>query len=817
MESSTVSSEDDGKPNICPICYRGFATVAGLRQHWTKSHSSDEINEIMTSRSQQLSQQAQQPVSVPDCDSSPRSSKNTFQIIIKDNETTTGELYHQFEIIEKDATGDCLFSSILEFLRIHKDVFPDVPNDTLGLRSMAVEHILKPTDNADQSNFDRFKFDLTENLLQEIPSFTSSDTPVETLKNDYASYMTTPKKYGTTAELCALAEIFSFGFYVIRLNNQDSYDCYDYGSLSGASDHQTNGIVHLLFSGNVGNGHFKLLLPFKESRDIIVQPGAYKLVKNYTSPGFTSIAPLDFIGMNDDSEENRTPMNDDDNSSIPDTSFEDFAILLSRCKSNIRVLKRVPRGARVLAASNLAQCVEECLASPNLSTNWKNLLTFAYTSLRVPEKVNNASLTTLVKRNITDPKLIFTKRARKNQPITMSKRVECKIADGDIKGAVRILSSSDTLAPQNESTFTQLQAKHPPPSREMSFPDPPDKSIDPLAVSEKDVFHSIKSFQNGSGSGIDGLLPQHLKDLTLPSTGEAGLRLLRAVSALSNYMLSGKVQSDFIQVMYGASLCALNKKGGGVRPIAVGNTFRRITSKLACASVRSERASKFIPRQVGFGVKGGCEAAAHATRSFIKKNSHRKVVIVKIDFRNAFNEVDRDVFLNEMRLNCPAIFPYLWQCYSAPTLLFYGDFILLSQNGAQQGDPCGPLIFSSANQFVIDALVSEFVIFYLDDGTIAGEYEPVLHDFKKVIDECAKIGLQINPTKCELFFCSEADRDVVDRFKELSPGICVVSDLTLLGTSITDSAFGKVFKDKLSELKLLFGRLQELDNYHIAF
>lgn len=197
-------------------------------------------------------------------------------------------------------------------------------------------------------------------------------------------------------------------------------------------------------------------------------------------------------------------------------------------------------------------------------------------------------------------------------------------------------------------------------------------------VTERDVFYSVKSFPNGSGSGIDGLLPQHLKDLTLPSTGESGLRLLRAITGLSNYMLSGRVRSKFIEIMYGASLCALTKKQGGIRPIAVGNTLRRITSKLASASVRSLMSRKFAPRQVGFAIRGGCEAAAHATRTFIKDNSHGKVVVVKIDLCNAFNEIDRDIFLNEMKVNCPGIFPYLWQCYASPTLLFYGDYILLS-------------------------------------------------------------------------------------------------------------------------------------------
>lgn len=246
-----------------------------------------------------------------------------------------------------------------------------------------------------------------------------------------------------------MAEIFNFGFCVIRENNSDSYTGYDYGSTNGTSVDQINKVLHLFFTGNVGNGHFKWLLPDKESLDMVTPVGKYKLIKKYTSSAFTSIAPMDFNELNDDPEENQTHHNGNDNISVSDTSFEDFAILLALCKSNIRVLKRVPRGARVFAANKLAQCVEECLASPDLATNWKNLLTFAYTSLRVPVKINNVSFSTSVKRNITKPELVFTKPAKKKTPMSLSKRVESKIAEGDIKGAVRILSSTDTLAPQN--------------------------------------------------------------------------------------------------------------------------------------------------------------------------------------------------------------------------------------------------------------------------------------------------------------------------------------------------------------------------------
>lgn len=349
--------------------------------------------------------------------------------------------------------------------------------------------------------------------------------PSENLKKDYSEYMS--RKYGTMAELCAMAEIFNFGFCVIRKHDHTNYSCYDYGSVSGMSLHKPLAVVHLLFTGDTGEGHFRYLRQ-KDNTQNEVEPGRYKLVEAYTSSKFTSIAPLNFATMNDDEIDVEADRNGEDCATASDSSFEDFVILLARCRSNIRVLKRVPRGARILAANTLAHCLEECLASPDLATKWKNLLTFAYTSLRVPERVNNVSLSTLVKRNLTNPTLKFTKPTKKKPTISLSKRVEGKVAEGNIKGAVKILASTDTLAPQNESTLSQLKAKHPPPSREMAFPDPPDKTSQPLVVTEKETFFSIKSFPNGSGSGIDGILPQHLKDLTLPSTGEAGIRLLKS-------------------------------------------------------------------------------------------------------------------------------------------------------------------------------------------------------------------------------------------------------------------------------------------------
>lgn len=102
------------------------------------------------------------------------------------------------------------------------------------------------------------------------------------------------------------------------------------------------------------------------------------------------------------------------------------------------------------------------------------------------------------------------------------------------------------------------------------------------------MFKSISSFYNGSSGVIDGIRPQHLKDLISGTNGEAGSKLLKSITSLTNLMLSGKVLDSIRRIIYGARLCALTKKDGGIRHIAIGSTFRRITAKIACYGVREE-------------------------------------------------------------------------------------------------------------------------------------------------------------------------------------------------------------------------------------
>ena len=80
-----------------------------------------------------------------------------------------------------------------------------------------------------------------------------------------------------------------------------------------------------------------------------------------------------------------------------------------------------------------------------------------------------------------------------------------------------------------------------------------------------------------------------------------------------------------------------------MRPIVVGLVLRRLASKLVAKHATAKLAVKLSPLQLGVGIPGGMEAAIHSARRFVE-NIDQDSMIVKLDYRNAFNTLRRDYF-----------------------------------------------------------------------------------------------------------------------------------------------------------------------------
>ena len=74
-------------------------------------------------------------------------------------------------------------------------------------------------------------------------------------------------------------------------------------------------------------------------------------------------------------------------------------------------------------------------------------------------------------------------------------------------------------------------------------------------------------------------------------------------------LLEGKVPHPVSPFLLGASLTV---SGGGIRAIAVVCTLRRLAAEVAGGRVKSDAVKLLMPHQLGYGVRLGAEAAAHA-------------------------------------------------------------------------------------------------------------------------------------------------------------------------------------------------------------
>lgn len=254
-------------------------------------------------------------------------------------------------------------------------------------------------------------------------------------------------------------------------------------------------------------------------------------------------------------------------------------------------------------------------------------------------------------------------------------------------------------------------------------------------------------------------------------------------------------------------------------------TWRRIAVKLGCRRVSSSLLNLLQPNQLGVGIKNGVEAGAHTARIYFNSKHKSIRIFLKIDIKNAFNEIRRDAMLNEIKKNIPELFRFVEQCYRQPSNVYYGEHLILSQLGVQQGDPLGPALFCLTLQRVISTLKElnlDLNLWYLDDGTIAGEPEDVLKALQLIITKSKDIGLELNCRKCEMTvlgnYTTSQKIQIIHKFQNICPDIqeMEISNAFLLGSPLTEQAATVCLDRKIQDLKRFTEKLKHI-SAHSAF
>ena len=176
------------------------------------------------------------------------------------------------------------------------------------------------------------------------------------------------------------------------------------------------------------------------------------------------------------------------------------------------------------------------------------------------------------------------------------KLISSKRYEGKVKGGIRLAASDNKIAHFSTRNYQKLLSKHP---QRAKFAAPNPQNLASFFVTEFDLYKAIMSFPNGSAAGPDKIVPQIARDLVSKSNGSAGLIFLKSLTKLINLIGNGKVPKPLRPFFFGAKLIALIKIDGVLRPIAIGNTLRRIASKCAGSMALFERQNFFGNVQVG--------------------------------------------------------------------------------------------------------------------------------------------------------------------------------------------------------------------------
>ena len=305
--------------------------------------------------------------------------------------------------------------------------------------------------------------------------------------------------------------------------------------------------------------------------------------------------------------------------------------------------------------------------------------------------------------------------------------------DGASSKAAKHLLSSGLHDSADAEVRKALEALHPArePISETFHTEmwPVDTSPEGQRARLKALKQSILQFPLGSAAGPSGLRPQHLQDIIRKDAGIAAL-LLEALDEFCITALRGTLPAEAAPFLCGAKLIPLKKPGAktAVRPIAVGETLRRLVGKTIMASPAVQDAvTNMLPLQLGVAVEGACETTTIALQHWI--NEHRQEpdwAVLQVDLTNAFNSIDRKCMLAEVANRAPKLSAWAQYCYRDHSHLFLQNgHPLSSQQGVQQGDPLGPLFFSLAWHQVVETMPADLRmhLWYLDDGHLVGNQD----------------------------------------------------------------------------------------------
>ena len=159
-----------------------------------------------------------------------------------------------------------------------------------------------------------------------------------------------------------------------------------------------------------------------------------------------------------------------------------------------------------------------------------------------------------------------------------------------------------------------------------------------------------------------------------------------------------------LQLLRTHRLVALEKPGGGTRPILTGTIWAKVLSHLLLREARPALQPHMERRQFGVGTLQGGLMMLHHIQAHLRANPTH--VIMQLDFRNAFGTLKREACIAQLAATLGGMPTWLGvtsHVLTQPVVVAnpLGGEPLHTYDGILQGDPLSTLFFAAAMTLAI--------------------------------------------------------------------------------------------------------------------
>ena len=276
------------------------------------------------------------------------------------------------------------------------------------------------------------------------------------------------------------------------------------------------------------------------------------------------------------------------------------------------------------------------------------------------------------------------------------------IGEGEISRAVAI-ATSEGAAAVTPYVKEQLRTKFPRRTKAVN------SSIEGVATSciAVHLMGELQQLPKGAAAGPNGMRNEFLRVLAQKFGGESAKEIGRRLKCVAEMIARRELPQWYYLLMSTTKLVPLIKSrnpwgpGPDVRPVQVGDPLITTIWKALLRDMQEKLAAIFRPEQVAVGVKGGLSIMIHGMRALLQQSP--EMVCVKMDLKNAFNEVERASLVEAVREQpqLHSLLPLMTATYTHETWAMLGRtaeslFGEEERGDASQGGPQGNPLMGAA-------------------------------------------------------------------------------------------------------------------------